>query len=200
MLAAIIHDDPPPLGDRQAPPALRRVLAVALAKAPAKRYQQCADLQAALARVRYAHEGASHRVAQAALDRYRQVIAVIEGRRRLARTLGRIDVDRSGAEAIARLAARFPSFANHIDPATLMDPMDREVADAALTSLQMRHNAELASLAALQAEAEDVIRAGAVAAAANGGGAAAESAQTLRTRAAALWRRLVALATPGKWL
>ena len=160
MLGAIIHDDPLPLTDQQAPQALRRVLATALAKAPAQRYQQCADLQTALARVRDAHEGAAQRVAQAALDRYRQVIAVIEERRRLGRTLGRSDIDRSGAETIARLSARFPRFANHADPASLMDPMDREVADAALTTLQMRHNAELASLAALQAEAEDVIRVG----------------------------------------
>jgi hypothetical protein len=150
-------------------------------------------------RLRHAHEGASHRVAQAALDRYRQVIAVVEERRRLGRALGRIDIDRSGADAIARLAARFPGFANHAGPASLMDPMDREVAETALTKLQMRHNAERAALVALQAEAEDVIRGSSPAAAADSG-AAGKSAQTLRTRAAVLWRRLVARAAPGERL
>jgi len=52
MLRAVIHEQPPALADEQAPEPLRRVLAKALAKSPAERFQRCADLQADLGRVR----------------------------------------------------------------------------------------------------------------------------------------------------
>ncbi len=198
MLYAVIHDDPPPLTDQQAPEALRRILMKALAKSPADRYQQCADMYADLAKVRRAQEGAAHRTAQAAVERFRQVIAVIEERRRLGRSLGRGDIDRSGADAIERLSARFPDFARHADPSSLMGPMDRDVANAALSTLQARHNAELASLAALQAEAADVLARAAQAPGGDpalGGGADGSgppAPRSLRARAAAFWRRLFA--------
>jgi serine/threonine-protein kinase len=198
MLRAVIHDDPPQLTEAEAPEALRRALMKGLAKNPAERYQQCADFLAELARMRRSYEGATQRVAQAALDRYRQVIATIEERRALGRSLGRDDIDRAGADAVARLGARFPDLARHADPALLMAPMDRAVAQDTLAALQTRHNAELASLEALRAEAADSLaRAGDAAPAggslesANAGSAAGGTPpSSLKEKAAALWRRL----------
>jgi tRNA A-37 threonylcarbamoyl transferase component Bud32 len=184
MLYAVIHEDPPPLTDQQAPEALRRVLTRALAKAPAERFQQCVEFHGELARVQRSLAGTAHRVAQAALERYRQVVAVIEERRALGRTLGRDDVDRSGGEALARLEARFPLFARQAAPGTLMSPMDQEVASAALTALQSRHNAELGALAALRAEAADGF-------AQEPGDADAGAPRSLKDRAAAILRRIV---------
>jgi eukaryotic-like serine/threonine-protein kinase len=196
MLRAVIHEDPPPLTDAQAPEVLRRTLTKALAKSPNDRYQQCAELQADLAKIRRTHETASHRVVLAAFDRYRQVLATIEERRALGQSLGRPDVERSAAQAAARLEARFPEFARHTDARALVEPMDPVVAQSALSSLQSRHNAEQASLAALRMEAADSLartssaasdRSTGMQAAADGDDA---SSGSLKDRAAALWRRL----------
>jgi hypothetical protein len=195
MLRAVIHDDPPRLTDQEAPEALRRTLAKALAKSPHDRFQQCADLQADLGKIRRTQEGASHRVVLAAFDRYRQLVATIEERRELGRSLGRADVERSAAQALARLTARFPEFAKHAEAHALVEPMDPLVAQAALSSLQSRHNAEQAALAALRTEAADSLGPGASGPPTAGSGASAPAASdgpaaSLKTRAAALWRRL----------
>jgi len=196
MLRAVIHDDPPPLTETEAPDALRRVLMKGLAKSPADRYQQCAELLADLSRVRRSYEGATQRVAQAALERYRQTKATIEERRALGRSLGRSDIDRAGADAIARLAARFPDVAKHAEPGSLMEPMDRAVAQDTLEALQTRHNTELASLEALRAEAAAARSAAASAAVdpvlqrTSTSAADADAPSSLKDRAAALWRRL----------
>jgi hypothetical protein len=194
-----MHDNPPPLTEAQAPESLRRTLMKALSKAPAERYQQCLELQADLAKVRRALGGIAHRYGQAALDRYRQVVATIEERRALGLSLGRTDIDRASTTALARLAARFPEFAKHTDPHALMEPMDSAVAQEALASLQTRHNAELASLEALKMEA-GAARAQAAEAmpdlTLHRRGASAElpplddeSQPSLRDRAAAFWRK-----------
>jgi serine/threonine-protein kinase len=197
MLRAVIHDDPPPLTAAESPDALRRVLMKGLAKNPGERYQQCADFLGELARVRRSYEGATQRVAHAALDRYRQVIATIEERRALGKSLGRADIDRAAAEAIARMAARFPELARQADPTLLMAPMDRAVAQDTLAALQTRHNAELASLEALRAEAADVLAraaapaaGGTLAPAEAGAGAGDDAHASLKDKAAALWKRL----------
>ena len=200
MLRAVIHDHPPPLTDAQAPDGLRRALMKALAKAPNERHQQCADLQADLARVRRSQGGVAHRYAQAALDRYRQVAATIEERAALGKAVGRADIERSAASALARLAARFPEFAKHTDPHALMDPMDSAVAQEALSSLQTRHNAEIASLEALRMEASNARKQAASIEQADltlhrtpmpaAPSAESEPQSSLKDRAAALWRKL----------
>jgi hypothetical protein len=202
MLRAVINEDPQRLTDAEAPESLRKVLMKGMAKAQTDRYQQCADFLADLARVRRSYEGATHRVAQAALDRYRQVIAAIEERRVLGRQLGREDIDRACADAMTRLAKRFPDFSRHADPSLLMVPMDRNVAQDALLALQTRHNAELASLEALRAEAADVLAhqpghahdrrrgdAPADAGPAPAGDQTDDPQASLKDKAAALWRR-----------
>ena len=196
MLRAVIHDHPPPLTDAQAPEPLRRVLMKGLAKAPSDRYQQCADLQADLARVRKSQEAIAHRFAQAALDRYRQLVATIDERRTLGKSMGRADVDRAASNALVRLATRFPQFAKHTEPNPLMEPMDSALAQEALSWLQTRHNAEQASLAALKVEAANAQAAARADMTLHRTtdvppppAADAESPASLKDRAAALWKR-----------
>src|SRR5439155_21754208 len=93
--------------------------------------------------------------------RYRQIVAVIEARREVGRSLGLSDIDPTCDTALLRLAARFPSFAKHADESALMEPMDQVVASVALTALQSRHNMELAGLASLRVQTESVQQAAA---------------------------------------
>ena len=158
ILRAVVHEEPPPLTDAQAPEALRRVLLKGLAKSPADRYQQCVDMLADIDQVRRTSEAAARRIAEAAVERYRQILAVIEERRTLGRSIGVADIEASCDEAAGRLAARFPAFARLTAPGALLEPMDRSAASAALESLQKRHNAQAAALAALKEEAADMLR------------------------------------------
>lgn len=150
VLHAIINEPPPPLTDDQAPEALRQVLAKGLAKSPDERYQQCADMRADIEQVRRTLLAATARIVQAARDRYQQVLAVIEARRVLGRSLAIEDIDASCDQALTGITERFHVFA---DPAGPPIPMDRAVAHAALEALQGRHNAEQAALATLQERA-----------------------------------------------
>jgi serine/threonine-protein kinase len=157
VLQAIIHEPPQPLTDDEAPEALRRILARALAKSPEERYQTCAELRADLERVRRTVTAAISRVVRAARDRYRQIVGIVEERRALGRALGLTDVEASCDEALARLHRRFSLF--DVDAQAPVDSMDRAVADAALEALQVRHNAEQAALAAMRERAADGVRA-----------------------------------------
>jgi serine/threonine protein kinase len=152
VLHAIISEDPPPLSDEEAPETLRHVLAKGLAKTAEDRYQQCADLRADLERVRRTLAVTTARVIQAARDRCQQILALIEERRALGRTLEIADIDASCDDAALRIQVRFPAFADPAAPATVMDGA---AAKAALQSLQGRYNAEQAALAALQQRAID---------------------------------------------
>jgi len=155
VLHAVLHEDPAPLTEADGPESLRQIINKALSKAPDQRYQQCADMLADLKRAARSYEGATHRMAQAALDRYRQILALIDERRALGRTLGIANIESSSDDAAARLAAAFPIFAKHAAPGDLLEPLDRETATSALASLQARHNAEQAALAAMRSDAEE---------------------------------------------
>lgn len=188
VLHGVIHDDPAPLADAQAPEMLRRVLARAMAKAPADRYATCADLAAELGRVRRAVEGDGQRVAQAALDRYRQILVLLDERRQL-------QADVLGAEATcdeiaARLAERFPDLARLSGDGSLMEPMDRSVANAALAVLQAQYNRELAAVAALRIEPATDQDAGVDRTLVRHTVVAPAPASSLRARARAFWGRM----------
>jgi serine/threonine protein kinase len=155
VLHAIINDPPGPLTDDEAPEALRHVLARALAKAPQDRYAQCIDLRIDLEQVRRSLTATASRVVQAARDRYQQILGVIEERRLLGRSLSIEDIDASCDAALASMRSRFAIFA---DPAGPPAAVDRSVASAALETLQQRHNAEQAALAALHERAVDAMR------------------------------------------
>jgi hypothetical protein len=140
-----------------------------------------------LQQIRRTYEGTTHRMTQAALDRYRQTLAVLDEQRALARALGVEGVDRSCEQAAAQLAAEFPFFAKHAQPGSLLGTLDRVQANEALIALQDRHNGALAALAAMREEAVDSIRGGA------GSGAARDAGDApggVGDRAGSLWRRL----------
>ena len=179
MLEAILHANPPPLTSDQAPDALRRVLEKALAKSPANRYQHCSEMQADLARVRHNYAATTYRFNQAAVDRYRQVLAAIERRRALGRSLGIAAVEGSCDDTLMRLRQRFPSFQRYADPDALLEPLDRPAAQAALETLQELHNAEEAAYAAMREGAQDSLRPAAP---------GQPGQRGWRSRAAALWR------------
>ena len=147
ILQSIINEDPPPLGDEEAPESLRRVLARGLAKNLEERYQQCADLRADLDRVRRSLAVTTARVTQAARDRCQQILALIDERRALGRSMSMPDIDASCEDAAMRIQVRFPAFA---DPSAPASSMDIAAAKAALQALQGRYNSEQAALAALQ--------------------------------------------------
>jgi len=150
MLDAILNEMPPPLTDGEAPEPLRRVLSKALSKAPEDRYQHCGEMFEALAQARRSYHAATYRVIHAALERYKQTVAAIEERRALGHTQEAAAIDADCNEAIARLQRRFPSFAKAAAGSSLLEPMDRVAAHAALEMLQARHTAELAAVAAMR--------------------------------------------------
>ena len=152
VIRGITREPPPPLSDDVAPEALWRILARALEKSPAARYRQCADMRGDLDRVRRSLAGATARIVEAARERYRQILALIEERRALGRSLSLADVETSCDESRARIEPRFRAFAAGENPER---PMDRAVASAALEGLQLRYNAERAALAALREQAAD---------------------------------------------
>jgi eukaryotic-like serine/threonine-protein kinase len=155
VLQAIIAEPPPPLTDDQAPEGLRQVLARALAKSPDDRYQQCIDMRLDLDQIRRSLIASNSRVIQAALDRYQQILSVIEQRRTVGRSLSIADIDASCDAALAAVSTRFKPFA---DPAGPPPSIDKAAASAALEALQQRHNAEQAALAALHDRVADSMR------------------------------------------
>jgi hypothetical protein len=114
-------------------------------------------MAAELEKVRRVRDSASLRVAHAALERYRQILALLDERRALGRRLHVADIDQICDEATAKLSQRFPAFARQVNPDSLIEPMDPSVAVTALTVLQSRHAAELAAVTALRDEAADSI-------------------------------------------
>ncbi len=177
VLNGIMNESPAPLTDDQAPDALRRILAKALSKAPSDRYQQCAEMRDDLDHVKRNVVGATTRVVNAALERYRQILGLIEERRMLGRSVGIAGIDASCDADVRRLEARFPSFAENVRTSTPPGSMDRSVAKAALETLQGRHNAELAAVAALREQAADALR-------------PASTERTAPTRGVGFWRGL----------
>ncbi len=155
VLHGIIHEAAAPLTDEQAPEALRTVIARGLAKSPDERYPQCADMRADLEQVRRTIEASTARVVQAARLRYEQILALIDQRRTLGRSLGVEGIDAACDDAAFGIQVRFPAF---VDQSAFPPVMDRAVANAALEALQGRHNAEQAALAALQQRAADAAR------------------------------------------
>jgi serine/threonine protein kinase len=151
ILQSILRAEPQPLTDAEAPEPLRRIIMKGLAKAPEDRYQRFADMRADLERALRTYTGATYRILEAGLARYRQTLALIEERRALSRVLGTADADETASSE--DLAQRFPLFAAHVNGGTVMDLTDRESANAALQELQLAFNTEQAKLLALQAQA-----------------------------------------------
>ena len=190
VLRAVVHGEPAPLTDDQAPEPVRRIVAKALAKDPTARYQQCVELLNDLAKVRHTLAATTRRIEQAALERYRQTLALVAERRALGRALELDGIDRTCDEAAAALARRFPVCAAQLDGSRPMAPLDRAAASRMLEGLQTQHSVELAALAALREESVDVLRRGDP----DADGAHArgkEGGASPQARGGSLWRRLV---------
>lgn len=155
VLQAIINEPPHPLTADEAPQALQEVIARGLAKTPDERYQQCSDMRLAIEQVRRALTATTSRVVHAGRDRYRQILALVEERRALGRSLAIENIDESCDAAVLSIQTRFKMFADHEPPSA---DVDRVVANAALEALQQRYNAEQAALAELNERAADVMR------------------------------------------
>ena len=155
VLNAVMFNPPAPFVDGEAPDALAEVLLKALEKDPAKRYRSCTEMAADLEAVRRVQDSARLRVSHAALDRYRQVLALLEDRRALGRRLQVAGIDATCDESLAKMTQRFPEFARHAAKGSLMEPMDPSVAATALTVLQKRYNTEMAAVAALREQVVD---------------------------------------------
>jgi hypothetical protein len=151
VLNAVMHSPPAAIAESEAPEPISRMLLKGLEKRPDDRYQSLAHMRAEIDQVRRVQQGQHHRVARAALDRYRQIEALIEERRAIGRRLRISEIDRICDETATRLAQRFPDFARVSTDDTLVPPIDSDVATAALVQLQTRHNAEVAAVAVLRA-------------------------------------------------
>jgi len=150
VIQAVINEDPAPLTEADAPEALRRIVMKGLAKAPADRYQQCAEMLADLDKLRRSREATVRRVVQAGIDRFRDVAALVEKHAAAAQT--------SPDEALAQLRDEFPLFAvrsiNELTP----EAIERADPAGALDRLKLRHNQEMAAVAGLHQDAADTLR------------------------------------------
>jgi len=157
VLNAVMFNPPAPFNEGEAPEALADVLLKALEKDPARRFRSCSEMAAELEKVRRVRDSTSLRLAHAALERYRQILTLVDEHRALGRRLHVADIDEVCDEAVAKLVQRFPAFARQVNADSLIEPMDPSVAAAALSVLQSRHAAELAVVTALREEAADAI-------------------------------------------
>jgi serine/threonine protein kinase len=157
VLNAVMFNPPAPFNEGEAPEALAEVLLKALEKDPARRHRSCSEMAAELEKVRRVRDSTSLRVAHAALERYRQILALVDEHRTLGHRLHIADIDDVCDDAAAKLSQRFPAFARQAHADSLIEPMDPSVAAAALTVLQSRYAAELGVVTALREEAADSI-------------------------------------------
>jgi serine/threonine protein kinase len=123
-----------------APQGLKDVLAKPRATA--------AELRADIEQARYVRNSGEYRTLAAAFDRYKKVEALIDERRTLGHRLKVADIDRICDEEAARLALRFPAFAQSAGKDLL--PVSEQDETAALAELQSWHNEQLATVAVLR--------------------------------------------------
>lgn len=147
--AAVVSEQPPAIAHTTAPDALSRTLVKALDKDPAGRHQSVNHLRAEIEQVRRSQRGGTDRVIKAALDRYRDIEALVAQRRALGRRLGLAAIDRDCDARLARLSATFPEFAD--GDSSGLGSIDARRATSALAELQVVHNEVLAEVSVLQA-------------------------------------------------
>jgi serine/threonine protein kinase len=148
--AGVLSEPPPAISDTAAPEAIGRTLMKALDKIPSRRHHSVKLLRAEIEQVRIGRQGDRDRVLKAALDRYRDIEALLDQRRALGRRLGVASIDRECEQALARLASAFPEFARAGADGHAVGPMDPARAAEALAKLQLWHNEVLAAVAVLK--------------------------------------------------
>jgi hypothetical protein len=124
VLRKVQMEDPPALPDTEVPAPLFRVVAKALAKDPAHRYQNMADFAADLAKFRRYYEGETRQIAAAARDRYGEIEDLVKERGELAAWLG---LPSPGEEppAARRLREEHAAFVDQGRDALLLVPFPR---------------------------------------------------------------------------
>ena len=142
---------PPSLTSTQAPEALSRALLKALETEPHRRQSSVNHLRAEIEQVRRSRQGDRQRVLMAALDRYRDIEALLAERRALGRRLGMASIERECDGKLAELAAGFPEFARSGLDINNVGEIDPARATEALTELQVFHNDVAAEIAVLKA-------------------------------------------------
>lgn len=142
---------PPSLTSSQAPEALGRAVLKAVEIEPQRRQTSINHLRAEIDQVRQARQGDRHRVLIAALDRYRDIEALLGQRRALGRRLGMASIESECDGKLAQLAARFPEFARSGLDINNVGDIDPIRATEALTELQVFHNDVAAEIAVLKA-------------------------------------------------
>lgn len=131
------------------PDALRRSVTKALQADPRQRHAGVAELRAEIDRVRESRENDRLRVVSAAVDRYRDIEALVAQHRTIGRQLGLPSIEHESDARLARLATSFPEFAR----AGLVgvDELDSVRAADALARLQRFHNDVAVELSVLRA-------------------------------------------------
>src|SRR5207249_11276840 len=88
VLRKVEVEDPLPIRETEAPPALARIVLKALAKSPAVRYQHCGHLIADLSRVQRDLEEQAKRLTQEGLQRFAAISTILAEQRRIQGRLG----------------------------------------------------------------------------------------------------------------
>ncbi len=150
ILRNVQFEAPPPLDERDVPPALWRIIAKGLAKQPADRYQSAMEMFSDFVKFRRQHEAETREIASAVLERVRAIEALVDERRRLAAWLG---TDEPGGQPIAvlRLRDEAPAFVEQAAGGVLMVPFTRRQIEAVRDEIEAEHRRLLAGVQPLRA-------------------------------------------------
>lgn len=148
---AVTAEQPAAIGHAAAPEALNRLLFKALDQDPDRRHQSMNHLRAEIDQVRTGRRGDLDRILRAAIDRYRDIEALVAERRALGRRLGLAAIERECDERLAQLASVFSDFARAGLELDGLARIDSARAAEALAQLQAWHNDVLAEVSVLKA-------------------------------------------------
>jgi serine/threonine protein kinase len=148
--AAVVTEPPLSIPAAAAPETFARTLFKAMDKEPGRRHAGINHLRAELEQVRQGRSGNRSRVLVAALDRYRDIEALLAQRRALGRRLNLPAVEGECDAKLATLAARFPDFARAGLDVDRAGDIDQARASEALAELQLLHNEVAAEVAVLR--------------------------------------------------
>ncbi len=171
VMQKVVSEDPAPLGDAEAPPDLRAIIARALEKDPDRRYQQIQEMLADLARFVQTYERGTRELALKAYDRYREVERMLADRVELARAI-ELQVEPAGV-AVAPLLQDLPLFQEIGGDVLRVVPFRRGRVTEILQRLETQHEELVTSNAAWRSAVAALDAAAARLAAGDGEGATA---------------------------
>ena len=131
VLTKVEREDPLPVRETEAPPALARLVMKALAKDPAKRYQSCAQMAADLERLARELEGETTQLMEDARKRLGVLESLLQQRRVLGESLDIVPPPSDLEPARQELAQRH---------ASLSEPYRRRAASALIADIKSLHD------------------------------------------------------------